>query len=115
MSDELKEFENEHLRYEYSMFIHTYQSLLLKGLSYQLELNVYHESFCVHAYNLMTYLPHDKNETDRFYKQMIVNQIITLSPFGRTMVGKIDAAVRKNIFEHVMKRYGAYIQTKAPA
>jgi hypothetical protein len=101
-SDEF--FVREHVQYEVTMLIATFAALE-RGPSSQFELNVLHESFCVHAANMLDWLPCSPSQRiiANKYTDLIEGQVTSLSYSGRTMENKIGVVTsRREIYEFVM-------------
>lgn len=72
---------NEHLNYEYQMLVYTHKRLAEQYFNGQSEFNVFHESFWIHARNLIEAL--DIVELSQ-YNYAVEIQITTLTIKDRT-------------------------------
>lgn len=119
----MKEFET-HVQYEYYMMIlvqslatNTRNSLIgVDQSKYNVAaLNAFHESVCVHVYNLMTYLPTFGEEDIKIrekYKKMIEGQILSLTPEGRTLKDKLTVADDQMLVDHMEEMYKKHMFPK---
>ena len=107
--------EQDHLQYEINMLYITQETL---GTNYCLQnplmINVFHESFCVHAVNCVYYLQSQDvaapEEITSIYNK-IYDQVLTLGE-SRTsnMDEKLQAKDRNLIFQWIMKEWNYLLQ-----
>ena len=98
--------DKEHLNYERHMLLAVYDRLCN---SYGIDIvtfNAFHESFCVHAYNIFTYYAKNfKNTKVKLWKRLIEEQVLTLTN-KRTVVmsEKIGTLMRAEMVKMIEEK-----------
>jgi hypothetical protein len=116
------DFKNEHVSYEISMLQHCFRRLAApRYTGDQADWNAFHESFCVHARNLLNFLPIRVVSTDlsdQEYIQAIENQVVTLDLDRRTVSvstkDRLFSAKDKIAFPHDHIRILNLVQDRLP-